>query len=808
MSKKKMNKHVPKTTQVKKVKSDLKTLYYLILLGYILIPVLTPNFNTLDSRGTKFLSIAILNLVSFAILLKDPDYTKHHEIRSDFFRSFVGIAYTLFLGISLLSFFNAINLSESVLAFVKTVTVFAAAYILFVIFRSNRKYLLHAALMINFLLLADCLTVFYHMLNLIEGKVSTVYEIKSVYSHKNILASALFVKLPASIWLMFFSGRWKKILGYVVGLSAILATFLLSTRAFYLGLGLLLISLILFAIVRFFVAEKRSQLIAIARWAGLFLLALVVFITAQRFLFPQKDSILGNMGIASRLSSIRADESSTSARLDSWKRTLRLIGEHPVLGVGTGNWKVQVLKYENPTLEDHIFMYKNHNDFLEVTAETGIPGGIAYLLIFILVLYGFIKTSLKPGHEEDRLKFLFFSAFGILAYSVDAFFNFPADRPEIQVLFAIYVASAAAYAAAKPVRYVRKAEEWPAFLQNLKRLLSGKLIAAIALLTMIIAIWVLFMLVRSLHYQLLAKQDLDRDKFIYTSSVFLEGFPAIPNLNAYSGPIAITKARYLIREKRERDAISLLLSDHSSPYESEREYFLALAYFNLGMDDSALVYSYQVLKMKPLFYKIVSKICNVIEARGDLQTPVKLLQNYLKLKKTNSQAWIYITDLYQETGDMKKSLETIYSAYKYLPKDSLVIKKRNFLQYQVWMKSYQGVMEEANIFFTKKDFRKAIIGYSKIIKQEPDYMQPYELRGLSYFYLKEYKKAIDDYSCLIKHKINAPRYFNARGECYHFLKNDDAACRDFKVAMNKGNTQAGSNFRKFYGKTFKKQQGL
>jgi len=804
MSKKKINKTVPKTTPVKKVKSDLKTSYYLILLGYILIPVLTPNFDTLDSIGPKFLSIAILNLVSFAVFLTVPDYAKHPETRSGFFRGFIGVAYTLFLGISLLSFFNAFNLSESVLAFVKTVTVFAATYILFIIFRSNRKYLLHAAMVINLLLLADCLTVFYHMLNLIEGKVSTVYDIKSVYSHKNILASALFVKLPASIWLMFFSVGWKKIVGYIAGLSAILATFLLSTRAFYVGLGLLLISLILFALVRFFVAKKKSQLITIARWAGLFLLALVVFITAQRFLFPQKDSILGNMGIVSRLSSIRADESSTNARLGSWKRTLRLIGEHPILGVGTGNWKIQVLKYENPTIEDHIFMYKNHNDFLEVAAETGIPGGIAYLSIFILILYGFIKASLKLGHDEDRLKFLFFSAFGILAYSVDAFFNFPADRPEIQALFAIYVASAAAYAVAMPVRYTPKAEEWPAFLRKLKSLLSGKLVAAVTVLLMITAIWVLFMYVRSLHYQLLAKQDLGRDKFIYTSSVFLEGFPPVPNLNAYSGPIAVTKARYLIREKKERDAISLLLSDHSSPYESEREYFLALAYFKIGMDDSALVYSYQVLKMKPLFYQMVSKICNVIEAKGDLQTPVKLLQNYLKLKKTNSQAWIYITDLYQETGDMKKSLETIDSAFKYLPKDSLVIKKRNYLQYQVWMKTYQNIMENANTFFSIKDFRKAINGYTKIINQEPDYMQPYELRGLSYFYLKEYKKAIDDYSSLIKHKITIPKYYNARGECYHFLNNNEAACRDFKSAMNKGNMQASSNFRKFCVKNIQK----
>jgi hypothetical protein len=277
-------------------------------------------------------------------------------------------------------------------------------------------------------------------------------------------------------------------------------------------------------------------MLTVVRWIGLFLLALLVFIAAQRFLFPQKqDKILGNLGIVSRLSTIRADESSTNARLTSWKRSLKLIREHPVLGVGTGNWKIEVLKYENRELKDYIYMCKNHNDFLEITAETGIPGGLAYLSIFVLILSGFLMTSLKAGPDDDSLKFLFFSAFGILAYSVDAFFNFPADRPEIQALFAIYAASAAAFFKGGSLRHAPGLVE-SSFLQKFQRLHSGKWIAAGVILLLSGAIWILVLWVQSLHYQRFVIEDLNSGRFKYSSSFMIEGFPSIPNLNSSLNP--------------------------------------------------------------------------------------------------------------------------------------------------------------------------------------------------------------------------------------------------------------------------------
>ena len=47
--------------------------------------------------------------------------------------------------------------------------------------------------------------------------------------------------------------------------------------------------------------------------------------------------------------------------------------------------------------------------------------------------------NLFRKQNVKRFDLLFLSVFGLLAYSFDAFFNFPQDRPEIQSLFAIYL---------------------------------------------------------------------------------------------------------------------------------------------------------------------------------------------------------------------------------------------------------------------------------------------------------------------------------------------------------------------------------
>lgn len=73
-------------------------------------------------------------------------------------------------------------------------------------------------------------------------------------------------------------------------------------------------------------------------------------------------------------------------RFQLWTRTIRMIGDHPWAGVGLGNFQQVFETIYNPELNsDGRRGGHAHNDWLQQFAEVGIPGGLAYLALWIAV---------------------------------------------------------------------------------------------------------------------------------------------------------------------------------------------------------------------------------------------------------------------------------------------------------------------------------------------------------------------------------------------------------------------------------------
>ncbi|MHC1708674.1 MAG: O-antigen ligase family protein [Bacteroidales bacterium] len=793
MKNKKVTKPIPKKTLVKK---EISLSYALILLMYAIIPVITPNFYTLDTAGVKFLSISLVNLVSFLILIATPGFRQNFELRSGFFKTLPGIAYFVLILFTLLSFISAINLNESLINFSKALTVLIATYILYVVFSAGRKYLDFIALILVLILLTDCISVFYNMLNYIGGGVGSIMDIKSVYSHKNILASSIFVKIPAAIYMMFYSKGWQRILGYISGLCAVLGTLLLSTRAFYLGMVFLILALFVYAFLRYRATKIKGPMVMIGRWVGMFILAVIIYSAAQQFLFPKNTDTIWNTSIVSRLQSIRADESSTNARLSSWKRSVRLIKENPVLGVGTGNWKVQVLKYENPTLVDFVYMYKNHNDFLEITAETGIIGGLAFISIFLLIIVGFARSCLVADPEHSKMKFLFLPAFGMIAYAVDAFFNFPADRPEIQALFAIYVGLAVA-AFHTDTGKDGKREKAGKLLNHLNRKSLGKTFGMIFLVVLMALAYLLFLNVKSLRFQRFVKEDLAKNSLSHSSDMIIAGFPSIPDLTVDGEPIAVNKARYLLNEQKFREAINMLLSDHSSPYDTRREYFLTMAYQNIGMPDSAIHYIRKSHTIKPLNAKAARVLSSLLWDKGKKEEAILIMDTLLQRVRNNTDSWIQAVNYQLNERNTSKAITLLDSALKYLPYDTTIVNQRKRLDYVMKRGPHEAVYSKAVRAFTDQRYAECLVLLNEFINKEPGLPEAYQMRAYCLYYANQYEKSMNDINQFFA--MGEMNYYllNLRGINLRALNRFTEACQDFKTAMDNGNPDGLANYKAY-----------
>jgi len=124
---------------------------------------------------------------------------------------------------------------------------------------------------------------------------------------------------------------------------------------------------------------------------------------------------------------------SVAQRLIIWKDTLDLIRDHPLLGVGVGNWKIFYPLYARTVRVDPAFSAEvqpthTHNDFLEICAETGMPG----LALWLWIILAALRLAWQAfAHARDPALDLLLLALttGMLAMLGSALINFPLMAP-------------------------------------------------------------------------------------------------------------------------------------------------------------------------------------------------------------------------------------------------------------------------------------------------------------------------------------------------------------------------------------------
>jgi len=770
----------------------------LVTLAYILIPNFAPNLQAFDTNAPKFLGLSLVNLVAFLLLLSRKQNLKNPELFGLFFKIPVGMIYSGFLVFSLLSFFNAINLTESLLQFTKIFTVFSAVYVLFLIIMQNMHFLRWIIIIYAGLLIIDALTNFYYINEFIQGRIDSIKDIKSVYSNKNMFASAIFVKLPAAIWLLVYSKKWLRYMGWFGVSAGITATFFTATRTFYLGLIVFTVFFLVYLAVKYLREKQKATLYL----AGSYLLALAVaylaFTGTEKFLYPKNDSkdpARYTKGVGAQIASIRAVDSSAKQRLDEWKFAWKLLKEKPLLGVGSGNFKVAVLKYENRVKPDFTYMHKAHNDFIEMFAETGFIGGLLYLGIFLFIGWTFLRMLYTRFSDEDDLfKYFFLATIGLTFYSIDALFNFPADRPEILSYFSVYLATGMAVMhhlnkKTEPGKIpvtTNKAHRWKFWLP-----------AGTAVILLAASSWIFYLNFESSKTQRTVYEEIQSGTLRTRSDRIIAGFPSIPNLSILVEPISVQKSRYLLNEQKNRQAVDLLLNDRSSPFDGRREYFLAMGYSQMEMQDSSLFYSEELYKMKPLHPKNLMLICQIYEADKDYKQVEQYIDTFLETTKSNAQVWAFYSGFYDRVGNLDKGWEVIEEAKKYLPHDTLVEKQHKYLYQRKFVQPHKAIYNEARAYIDTKEYDQALKRINEYITLVPGDFYGYQLRAYTLYYQRKYEECIREIDHAVTLSDDTGAITSLRGVCNRALGNMDAACKDFEKSMRLGSSDGKTNYERY-----------
>jgi len=129
-------------------------------------------------------------------------------------------------------------------------------------------------------------------------------------------------------------------------------------------------------------------------------------------------------------------------RLNIWKSGIRIFMDHPVFGIGPGNFGSGFLKYRFPvdTMLARYDKYTDfaHNEYIQLAAESGLIA----LFLAGWIMAGFLKRGLKltgscgEGRERYRILAAFAATLAILTH---AFFDFNLHLPATALCFVFFM---------------------------------------------------------------------------------------------------------------------------------------------------------------------------------------------------------------------------------------------------------------------------------------------------------------------------------------------------------------------------------
>jgi O-antigen ligase len=218
-----------------------------------------------------------------------------------------------------------------------------------------------------------------------------------VVGDPNYFTVSALLTLPIAYYMMLGAKvLWERIFCAGCMCLTLVAVTLGASRGGFLGL---------MAAFVFVVWHSRQRLRNLA-FAGALVLLILVWPIApvQRLLHPA-----------------HYDEAAQESRLFVWRAGLRMIESHPITGIGLGNFKLQVDRYEPESKNVQLIA---HNAFIEIASEMGLPA----LLIFLGILFSSYRTlgRMRVLAFRARQRFVWNAALslqaGLLGSAVAIFF--------------------------------------------------------------------------------------------------------------------------------------------------------------------------------------------------------------------------------------------------------------------------------------------------------------------------------------------------------------------------------------------------
>ena len=265
-------------------------------------------------------------------------------------------------------------------------------------------------------------------------------QITGLMSSVNLYAGILTLMLPWCLCGLVLLRRAWRGLAAVAAAAILVIILLLQSRAAWLAVltgAVAAVGVLLACAERFSLSRHTRNRVAAACLAGLVALAGGIATAPADNVF------------AERFRSIFVEPADPAAvpreggRLMIWGVTSRMIADHPLSGVGAGNFTVRLHEYFGDDDLDFSNVHTNwlqpHNDFLWVFVEKGVVGIVLFAGCFVAA-FACIGAILRSDAAAGDRWLALAAVMGLVSYLTLSCFDFPLERINHQVFLALLLA--------------------------------------------------------------------------------------------------------------------------------------------------------------------------------------------------------------------------------------------------------------------------------------------------------------------------------------------------------------------------------
>ena len=702
-----------------KGKQSLQNFVILLFIVLLLAIDFLPYFKSLEIINPQFLYLAVLNLITGIYLYFNSNLISN-QILPILRKSYVFIIYWTFLFFCGITFFWAKNTSLVLTKFTEIAIVFCL-FINLSILLKNKLDLFYKIVFIicigafiqswqqiyNFIIIPRNASII-QLLGVMKGNTGNI----------NILAASLTIKVPfllVGINQFTFYKKW----------FTIIALFSVTAVIFLTGARTPLISLFLiFTVYSIYIIRENSFTRSSFSKIIYFVVPVLIAVLFSNSIFEKSKDKGRYVSLSNKVDNFNGEDSSSQLRLAYWENAIKISEKNPVFGIGLGNYQVESIPYEKTVADNFIVSLHAHNDFLEITAETGVLNGLVYLSLFLFIAFINLKRILKSKDYNTRMISVLILML-VIVYGVDSCLNFPMYRPTMQIFFTLMLAFSV----------VNNSEKIEFVSQNKTAI---KIVCSVLIITGIVTSYSAYLIFKASHLEfLIAGDNINLNKKgSLTGDEVVALIPKYPNVLSSSEAYYEYAGIYYIREKNYEKAFKCFSkASKINPYSGRIDFYKQLIAASRGKIDSAYIYSKQAYNLRPRNYDLYKNVTRYSIIKKDT---VELLKNHALFSKYNNvpETWVTAVNALQSSGaNHKRLLSFVNQGLRKMPKDSTLVKKKNELLITTYLVDGQN-------FENRSELNNALKSYEKALKIDPKNI--YILQNIGFNYLKEgqNKKAI------------------------------------------------------------------